>query len=260
MFSTCKTEGLHGDVLHVATEIWTEDVGADPERADKRDARLVWRGSNTGVLVSPEVHWNLSQRIRFISMVNEHTSSPNYSVLMPTSELEEVGPPQNRSQAWMNRLTVDASFTREPVQCRLGACEEMWQMFEFRNLITQSQHNQHKYIFDIDGNGWSARFKRLITTRSAAAALGSLHPGSDGPQRPLYDILTFFRDDVWRGGASGHDELAQKIAAARRQWSLSFWRKRDMVAYMWRLWSEYGRLMSDHPDEKEFELPRSFYN
>jgi hypothetical protein len=47
----------------------------------------------------------------------------------------------------------------------------------------------------------------------------------------LYDVLTFFRGDVSRGGKGGHDEIAQKIARQGREWSGKYWRREDMVAY-----------------------------
>jgi hypothetical protein len=51
----------------------------------------------------------------------------------------------------------------------------------------------------------------------------------------LYDSLMFFRGDLH--GNNAHDELARKIAVAGREWSLRFWRKEDLTAYMFR----YGR-------------------
>lgn len=48
----------------------------------------------------------------------------------------------------------------------------------------------------------------------------------------LYDILTFFRGD--HDGKNGHEDLAEKIATQGRKWSLTYWRKEDMVAYMFR--------------------------
>lgn len=48
----------------------------------------------------------------------------------------------------------------------------------------------------------------------------------------LYDTLAFFRGD--EDGEGAHDDLAEKIAAAGREWSLTFWRREDMVAYMFR--------------------------
>lgn len=48
----------------------------------------------------------------------------------------------------------------------------------------------------------------------------------------LYDSLLFFRGDLH--GNNGHDHLARKIALAGREWSLRFWRREDLTAYMFR--------------------------
>lgn len=48
----------------------------------------------------------------------------------------------------------------------------------------------------------------------------------------LYDALSFFSGDIWGDGE--HDDLARKIALAGRQWVSKYWRKEDMVAYMFR--------------------------
>ncbi len=48
----------------------------------------------------------------------------------------------------------------------------------------------------------------------------------------LYDVFSFFHGDT--EGNDGHDYLAERIAAQGRDWSLKFWRKEDMVAYMFR--------------------------
>jgi hypothetical protein len=48
----------------------------------------------------------------------------------------------------------------------------------------------------------------------------------------LYDALIFFRGDL--SGHGAHEDLANKIAGRAREWSLKFWRKEDMVAYLYR--------------------------
>jgi hypothetical protein len=48
----------------------------------------------------------------------------------------------------------------------------------------------------------------------------------------LYDSLLFFRGDLH--GNNAHDDLARKIAVAGREWSLRYWRKEDLTAYMFR--------------------------
>jgi hypothetical protein len=48
----------------------------------------------------------------------------------------------------------------------------------------------------------------------------------------VLDALIFFRGDP--AGARAHDAMAQRIAEAGRAWSLSYWRKEDLTAYMFR--------------------------
>jgi hypothetical protein len=92
----------------------------------------------------------------------------------------------------------------------------------------------------------------------------------------LADSLTFFRGDI--NGEGGQDELAQKLAKAGRDWSLTFWRKEDMTAYMFRLdffskrwlvvdlisfekrlFLEYARVMSPHREKMAYTLWESSY-
>lgn len=48
----------------------------------------------------------------------------------------------------------------------------------------------------------------------------------------LYDALAFFRGDG--NGDGAHEDLARNIAKAGRQWSKTFWRREDLVAYFFR--------------------------
>ncbi|KAG2114117.1 hypothetical protein DEU56DRAFT_841997 [Suillus clintonianus] len=68
----------------------------------------------------------------------------------------------------------------------------------------------------------------------------------------LYDALVFFRDDL--SGRGAHEDLAKKIAGRGREWSKGFWSKEDMVAYLFRLFLEYARAMSEDRDELNFKV------
>lgn len=48
----------------------------------------------------------------------------------------------------------------------------------------------------------------------------------------LWDALVFFRGGPSEKGA--HDQMAKQIAEDGREWSKTFWRKEDMVAYNFR--------------------------
>lgn len=55
---TMSTTNLHSDVLSVAMEAFTENVGNDVEWEDKTDERLLWRGSTTGILFQEDNLWS----------------------------------------------------------------------------------------------------------------------------------------------------------------------------------------------------------
>ncbi|KAG1761134.1 hypothetical protein EDD22DRAFT_847968 [Suillus occidentalis] len=70
----------------------------------------------------------------------------------------------------------------------------------------------------------------------------------------LYDALLFFRGDP--SGHGAHKDLAKAIARQAREWSLGYWRREDMVAYLYRLFLEYARVMHEDRDLLNFELEK----
>jgi hypothetical protein len=100
---------------------------------------------------------------------------------------------QNISIEALNHLYMDTSFSGQPAQCDEETCEIMRKTLHFRPTIGLEESNQvsgkhrltihmivslslttnlgssnpqYKYLFDVDGNGWSGRFHRLMSTRS----------------------------------------------------------------------------------------------
>jgi len=146
-FSMCTTQ-LHADILTVAVEMWTDDVGPDPEWKDKPDDRLLWRGSNTGMYFDFDNGWNVSQRVRLVKTANEQTGKVR--VLKPIDKPSEaVGDPELIEQADLNDLFMDIAFSRSPLQCREEICKQVAQEYEFREAQTWIQANEYKYILDV---------------------------------------------------------------------------------------------------------------
>ena len=83
----------------------------------------------------------------------------------------------------------------------------------------------------------------------------------------LFDALLFFRGGLLGPGDGGpdtdsgfvassahHEDLARRIATAGREWSLKYWRREDLTAYMFRLFLEYARVMSLDREKNRIEL------
>jgi hypothetical protein len=161
----------------------------------------------------------------------------------------------NLSNADLNYQLFDVAFTGEPVQCHEfdGTCDAIRNSYRFDEVMNQNEANDYKYVIDIDGNGWSGRYHRLLSTRSVVLKStafvewyqdriqpwvqcvtllwlcylsGSLISNSYIPVKLDYSdlrhIMTFF---VGLNGRHGHDELAKEIGAAGRQWAADYVRR-----------------------------------
>ncbi|QRV74770.1 glycosyltransferase family 90 protein [Ceratobasidium sp. AG-Ba] len=261
-FSMCTTP-LHSDIRTIPIEMWTEDVGIDPVWEDKPDDRVLWRGSNTGILFAPSQPWNLSQRARLNVLTNEQEGVR--SVLRPLGPDKAVGHPVEEKSKELNERMMDIAFAGPPIQCEEPVCTQMKDIFAYRGKMDFSAANRYKYIMDIDGNGWSARFKRLMTTNSMILKTTIFPEWYMDRVMPwvhyvpvkvdltdLYDIMEFFRGDSQ--GIGGHDDLARKIGLAGKIWSKTYYRKEDMIAYLFRLFLEYARVMDPNRDNMAFHL------
>ncbi|KAG8879659.1 Glycosyltransferase Family 90 domain containing protein [Tulasnella sp. 332] len=260
-FSIC-TSPLHADILTVANENWTEDLGEDPDWDEKTEERLVWRGSNTGVLFDENNRWELSQRVRLTEVTNRREG--DMQVIHSPARVDQApGPATFVNLEAANKALMDTGFVGRPIQCPEAMCEILKDELVFKPGQNQRQMNEHKYVMDIDGNGWSSRFKRLITNKSLILKATIFPEWYTDRIQPwvhyapvkndltdVYDIMTFFRgnDD----GEGSHDELAKMIATQGRDWSLSFWRKEDMAAYVFRLFLEYARVMDVDRESNTF--------
>ncbi|KII83965.1 glycosyltransferase family 90 protein [Plicaturopsis crispa FD-325 SS-3] len=256
-FSYCVTT-LHHDISPATPIAWVDDVtprADDPPWEDKVDERLLWRGSNTGIWHAPHTRWAAQQRIRLVADANELRG--NASVLRsPASPLEPVGPPQQVRRARLNPAAMDVAFAGDrPFNCEPDTCNALRGTFEWRAWQGQKHAGRYKYVMDSDGNGWSSRFKRLITS-NALVFKATVYPEWFTDRimpwvhyvpvqldySDLHDALGFFRGDL--NGEGAHDDMARKIATAGRVWSKTFWRKEDLTAYQFRLFLEYARVMS----------------
>ncbi len=182
---TISTTSLHADILAIPYVSWSESVGFDPPWNQKKDHRLMWRGSNTGALFTTNLgNWNQSQRARLVRNSNENGGT--LSILASKKHQDEaVGPARPKRWKDLNEWLMDIAFAGNPVQCRPPYCEDLPKLFRYASRQSQSEANQFKYIIDVsgfserschensnltrpqvDGNGWSSRFKRLMTTNS----------------------------------------------------------------------------------------------
>ncbi|KZP07098.1 glycosyltransferase family 90 protein [Athelia psychrophila] len=255
-FSQCSTQ-LHGDIIPASPIAWVGDTDPDDDVpwGEKVEERLLWRGRDTGLWHAPGTPWRGSQRVRLVRLANERNGTVR--ILAPRATRDErVGDAEVWRATRVNPAMMDAVFAGEPTDCEGEVCDLMNAELRFTGeYMGSAEAGKYKYVFDTDGNGWSSRFKRLMVSRSLIFK-STIYPEWFAGRvqeyvhyvpvqmdySDLHDALAFFRGGL--NDENGHDDLAEKIASAGREWARTYWRKEDLTAYMFRLMLEYARLFS----------------
>ncbi|KAK8850347.1 hypothetical protein IAR55_004265 [Kwoniella newhampshirensis] len=299
IFSLSKTK-LHSDVLGVPVEQWIDTKHlTDISWEDKTEDRLMWRGSNTGAYHSTETPWRISHRTRLLKMANmassehdlaePHTNSgwdgvearfgneaggPDFVEMLPSprnmrSQQLKKGI-QRHGWSEVNERYMDLAFTGSPLQCDVqdGTCEDLAYEFTWADPMTHEDALKYRYIVDVDGNAWSARFKRLLSSGSLIFKSSIMPEWWTDRIQPwvhyvpvqmdysdLYDILGFFQGDLSFSGSEL--PLAREIATSGKEWASTHWRKEDMTAYVFRLYLEWGRLMAERRGDMDLVYEES---
>ncbi|KAG8949524.1 Glycosyltransferase Family 90 domain containing protein [Tulasnella sp. 424] len=271
-FTTCTTT-LHNDILSVPSDESITSYLGGVAWNQKQNSKLHWRGSSAGALYDVEhPHWNLTHRIRLVEATN---GKDGEVYVLPGAEnrLETVGSCERVETGWLNEDWMDVKFVGRPMGCQGGKggqslCGELEKRFEFKpKWEDEEQTAQWKYLIDIDEVGCSPRFNRLLRSRSLVFK-ATIHPEwyTDRIQpwlhyiplkydySDLYDILAFFLGDM-HGKANGHDAMAASIGISGRKWATTYGRREDMVAYVFRLFLEYARVMNPNRNTMNFEGP-----
>ncbi|KAJ7591707.1 glycosyltransferase family 90 protein [Mycena floridula] len=246
-FTQCAT-ALHHDIRIPSPYLWQEDIVTweNPGWTHHTDKRLLWRGINTGILYSEDMRWSKSHRTALVEQTNDLNGTVN--LLVPqTTAFEAIGQPQAVSKSVLNTALFDVAFAPKPVQCTPGLCNILRTKYRWTKKMSFRKAGFYRYVLDVDGNGWSGRFKRLMTSKAVifkSTVYPEWYTERIAPWLhyvPVQADLSDLHDVV---GRESHENLARKIALEGRKWSKSYWRREDMVAYLFRLMLEYGRVMS----------------
>ncbi|GAA5940397.1 hypothetical protein JCM3775_005079 [Rhodotorula graminis] len=266
LFSFAKTT-MHSDVLLTPLEQYWDHEPWDPEWDQKAHAKAVWRGSTTGVWFDRGTWWRSSQRVRLWFMGKDKTGTRRVRFsgegLETAPGVESLVEKQIATQQLMDRY-VDFAFTGREGQCDVddGSCAAVKKLFDFQRTFGWNEANDYKYLLDLDGNAWSGRFHRLLSSNSAVIKSTIFPEWYAGWIQPwvhyiplkvdytdLFDIMAFFAGDL--DGRNAHDDLAKQIADNGKDYATRFWRYEDMEAYFFRLALEWARVSS--PDRRSMD-------
>ncbi|KZZ92020.1 Lipopolysaccharide-modifying protein [Moelleriella libera RCEF 2490] len=228
---------------------------------ERKTTGLMWRGDGSGGRTK-ENTWHHFQRHRLVDMLNSTLVSrleANASQRAMTFELpsQTIYPSKTirmkRLGPWLKSF-ADARFVH---LCPPKECDFFGRFFETTKEVPMKKQYRYKFLPDVDGNSFSARFRGFLRSTSLplkATIYSEWHDDRlmpwlhfvpfDNTFQDLYPILEYFAD----GDGGQGDHAARLIAERGRDWAEQVLRREDMKLYVWRLLLEWARICDRNRD------------
>ncbi|KAM0345460.1 hypothetical protein ACHAPU_006387 [Fusarium lateritium] len=208
--------------------------------AEKKD-NLYWTGSTTGGYALDE-SWRSHQRQRFVSLA-QNLERKSHSFLR-----KEIGVVGLVKSWFLNGRLYDVGFTKI-FQCDRKFCRDQSAYFSVKSWQHKDKAFGSKLVFDLDGNGISGRYHKLLASNSLPLKQTLLREWHDERLMPwvhyipvsqsleeLPELVTYLKT------TGTGQKLAERIARQGSNWMGQAVRKVDMTIYTYRLLLEMARL------------------
>ncbi|KAF2965897.1 hypothetical protein GQX73_g7655 [Xylaria multiplex] len=244
-----------GDILYPSSAYIEEDRFAYYEEHDvdwdKKQNNLYWAGSTTGGH-GRMGEWQNLHRQRFVELA-QNLKRRTFSYLR-----EKGGVIKSVASSFLNGRLYDVAFA-SMVQCDADACREQNQYFTSKPWASGDRPYGSRLAFDLDGNGISGRFYKLLMSKSVPLKQTIIREWHDerlvpwvhyipvSPSMEELPELVLYLTSTKTG-----QMRARQIAEQGRQWFSQSMREIDIVIYMYRLFLELERLQD--PDRPAWQV------
>ncbi|KAG8674135.1 hypothetical protein FPOAC1_000098 [Fusarium poae] len=233
-----------GDILIPSPAYIEKEFEYDNDRDmpwSEKTNNLYWRGSTTGGYAH-DGRWRNYQRQRFVSMA-QNLGQRKHSYLRKDGDSVSTV-----KSGFLNGRLFDVGFTRI-FQCDWKFCRDQSTYFDVKSWANKDKAFGSKLAFDLDGNGISGRYYKLLSSNSLPlkqALLREWHGERLMPWvhyipvsqslKELPELVTYLTSTE-RG-----QSLAEDIANRGKEWIRKAVREVDMAIYLYRLLLELARL------------------
>ncbi|KMU71709.1 capsular associated protein [Coccidioides immitis RMSCC 3703] len=233
-----------GDILYPSPayiESEFQYVEANDVDWDKKINNLYWAGSTTGGFASTD-QWRDYHRQRFVSLAQNLRRRQHYYLRERGGVISRV------SSSFLNSRLFDVAFTRI-FQCEKKYCRDQHMYFKVKSWADKDKALRSRLAFDIDGNGISGRYYKLLASKSAPLKQTLFREWHDERLVPwvhyipvsqsLEELpeLVFYLTSTEAG-----QKRAREIAEQGRDWFSKAFRDVDLTVYTYRLMLELARL------------------
>ncbi|KAF4340952.1 beta-1 2-xylosyltransferase 1 [Fusarium beomiforme] len=233
-----------GDILIPSPAYVEEEFQYDKTRdipwSEKED-NLYWTGSTTGGYALDD-QWRHHQRQRFVTLA-QNIGHQEHTYLR-----EKDGVISNVKSWFLNGRLYNVGFTRI-FQCDRKFCRDQSTYFDVNSWADKDAAFRSKLAFDLDGNGISGRYYKLLSSNSLPLKQALLREWHDErlvpwvhyiPVSQSLEELPELVNYVTLTNAG--QTLAEDITKQGSEWMAKALREVDMTIYTYRLLLELARL------------------
>ncbi|GFG00871.1 beta-1,2-xylosyltransferase 1 [Aspergillus udagawae] len=232
-----------GDILYPSPaylEPEFEYVDAKDISWDSKHNNLYWAGSTTGGFAVND-DWQSFHRQRFVKLAQNLGNGHHFYLREGKGVVNLV------KSSFLNSKLFDVAFTRI-FQCETRYCRDQEALFRTKSWADKDEALHSRLVFDIDGNGISGRYYKLLASKSAPLKQTLLREWHDDRLLPwvhyipvsqsmeeLPEMVMYFTSEAGQ-------KRAREIAENGREWFSKAFRKEDLTIYMYRVLLELARL------------------
>lgn len=220
---------------------------------NKKRNKLYWAGSTTGGFAADD-KWHSYHRQRFVAKAQNLERNNHYL-------RKKEGVVIKEQSNFLDGRLYDVFFTRI-FQCCRKSCRDQRAYFNYKSWVNAEEAFNSKLVFDIDGNGISGRFYKLLASRSTPLKQTLFREWHDERLVPWVHYIpisvsmeevpeiVFFLTSTKRGS-----EIAEVIAGRGKEWFGKAFRDVDLSVYVFRLLLEVARLQDLEREAISVDVP-----
>lgn len=213
-----------------------QDVGWDEKRNN-----IYWAGSNTGGFASND-DWRYYHRQRFVKF-GQNLERQQYRYLQNRNGvIRQVKSP------FLNGRLFDIAFTRI-FQCKTKSCRDQRAYFKVKSWADKDQALRSRLVYDIDGNGISGRYYKLLASNSLPLKQALLREWHDERLFPWFHHIPISQGmeelpdlALYLTSTEAGQRRAKEVAEQGQKWFSKAFRKVDLSIYTYRMLLELARL------------------
>jgi Glycosyl transferase family 90 len=254
----------------------------DPSFEAKQNT-LFWRGATSEGVSAGEHTWRGMTRQRLVHLANNVTSSARdtATILLPTDSSSSS---EERTRYKYTTvpgtaikhlgLSTDIAIVDNIARCGgigLHDCTDQEAEFALVPPADFQSHWQYRFLFDLDGAGFSGRFLAFLHSHSLPFKTALFREWYDERMTAWHHFVPIdirlhavWSTLVYFAGVNGtlpggkvvewkpHLKEGERIAEQGREWANKVLRKEDMEIYFFRVLLEWGRLTDDSRESMGF--------